>query len=115
PMAIFMLRMAAIYVTMDALIVIFAGALRGAGDSFWAMMLSVAMHWTLIPVLYFMLKVKSFSPEQAWLAVVIIFTVFSSFIYLRYYSGKWKHIKMIHPAKEPLDIIQDDFHSSRDL
>jgi MATE family, multidrug efflux pump len=115
PMAIFMLRMAAIYVTMDALIVIFAGALRGAGDSFWAMALSVAMHWTLIPVLYFMLKVKSFSPEQAWLAVVITFILFSSFIYLRYRSGKWKHIKMVQPIKESMDSMQDDFHVSRDL
>ncbi|MBU2530280.1 MAG: MATE family efflux transporter [Elusimicrobia bacterium] len=115
PRAVFMLRMAAIYVTMDALIVIFAGALRGAGDSFWAMALSVAMHWTLVPVLYFMLKLNNCSPEQAWLAVVLIFVIFSFFIYLRYRSGKWRDIKVLQPAQKPMDIMPDDFHVSRDL
>ena len=115
PTAIFMLRMAAVYVLVDAMIIILIGALRGAGDSFWAMALSVSMHWTLVPVLYFMLKLKDFSPQQGWVAVVMIFLVFSSFIYLRYHGGKWKLIKMVHPAKESLDIIQDDFHTSRDL
>ena len=115
PTAIFMLRMAAVYVMADATIVIFTGALRGAGDSFWAMALSVSMHWTLVPVLYFMLKLNNFSPEQAWVSVVIIFLVFSSLIYLRYYGGKWRQIKVVHPVQEPMDIIPDDFHPSRDL
>ncbi len=115
PTAVFMLRVAAVYVMADAAIVIFTGALRGAGDSFWAMALSVSMHWTLVPVLYFMLKLKDFSPEQAWVSVVIIFLIFSSFIYLRYYGGKWRHIKVVQPVKESMDIIPDDFHTSRDL
>ncbi|MEA3306291.1 MAG: MATE family efflux transporter [Elusimicrobiota bacterium] len=115
PMAVIMLRMAAIYVIADVGIVIFTGALRGAGDSFWAMALSVSMHWTLVPTLFFMLKVKNSSPQTAWMSVVIIFIIFSYFAYLRYAGGKWKLIKMVQPAKESIPSLSDDFHASRDL
>ncbi|MCK5584289.1 MAG: hypothetical protein KAI33_10875, partial [Elusimicrobiales bacterium] len=95
PIAIFMLKVAALYVTVDALVVVFIGALRGAGDTFVAMVLSVSMHWAAIPVLYFMLRVLNFSPEKCWAIVVLIFSAFSFLIYGRYKGGKWKTIKVI--------------------
>ena len=36
----------------DAMMVVFSGALRGAGDTFWTMCISVGLHWLLLPVLF---------------------------------------------------------------
>src|SRR5207248_7378215 len=47
-MAVFMLRLASIYVLADATNLVFSGALRGAGDTFWAMTISVGLHWVLV-------------------------------------------------------------------
>ena len=47
-----MLRLAGLYVLADAMMVVFSGALRGAGDTFWTMCISVGLHWLLLPVLF---------------------------------------------------------------
>jgi MATE family multidrug resistance protein len=44
PLAIFMIRVASLYVMVNAVIIVFISALRGAGDTFWAMCLTVGVH-----------------------------------------------------------------------
>ena len=72
-----MLRLAGLYVLADAMMVVFSGALRGAGDTFWTMCISVGLHWLLLPVLFITLKILQLSPQTAWLALVILFLSFS--------------------------------------
>jgi MATE family multidrug resistance protein len=115
PVAVFMVRWACIYVLIEAMIISFTGALRGAGDSFWAMALSVSLHWTLVPVLYLLLKVFGLSAKVGWITLIGTFFIFSFFIYLRYKSGKWKEIKMVHSENEALGLVHDDFHEPVDL
>lgn len=95
PLAINMLRLASLYVLADAMVVVFSGALRGAGDTFWTMCLSVGMHWLLVLILWVFLQVLDFSPQTAWLAVIGFFLVFSGLFYLRYRSGKWKNLVLV--------------------
>ena len=57
-----MLRLAGLYVLADAMMVVFSGALRGAGDTFWTMCISVGLHW-LLPVLFITLKILQLSPQ----------------------------------------------------
>ncbi len=95
PLATSMLRLAAFYVLADAVIVVFAGALRGAGDTFWAMCASVTLHWLLVPVLALFLNVLNLPPLAAWLAIVVFILIFSGIFYLRYRSGKWKTLAMV--------------------
>jgi len=71
------------------------GALRGAGDTHFTMLISVSAHWTFIPVLYIMLNVLNLSPVAGWLGLVIMFLIFCSVLVLRYWSGKWKNIRVI--------------------
>ncbi|MDY6970943.1 MAG: MATE family efflux transporter, partial [Thermodesulfobacteriota bacterium] len=47
PSAIFMIRLGALYVFVDAMVVVLVGALRGAGDTLWAMYLTTTLHWIL--------------------------------------------------------------------
>jgi MATE family multidrug resistance protein len=95
PLAVGMLRLAAFYVLADALMLVCSGVLRGAGDTFWAMCISVAMHWLLLPVLFVTLKVLRLSPQTAWLTLIFLFLGFSAIFYLRYRSGKWKTLRMV--------------------
>ena len=95
PLATSMLRLAAFYVLADAVIVVFSGALRSAGDTFWAMCASVTLHWLLVPVLALLLKVLVLPPLAAWLALVVFILIFSGVFYLRYRSGKWKTLVVV--------------------
>lgn len=95
PLAAVMLRLAAFYVLADALMVVFSGVLRGAGDTFWAMCISVAMHWLLLPALYLALKVFHLPPQTAWLALIFLFLAFSAIFYLRYRVGHWKRLRVV--------------------
>jgi MATE family multidrug resistance protein len=95
PLAVQMLRLAALYVLADAMMVVFSGALRGAGDTFWTMCISVTLHWMLIPVLLLVLRVFNLPPQIAWLALIAAFMVFSGMFYLRYRSGRWKALNLV--------------------
>lgn len=95
PLATTMVRLAAFYVLADAVMLVYSGALRGAGDTFWAMCASVALHWLLVPVLILFLKVLALPPQSAWLVLIVFLLGFSGLFYLRYRSGKWKTLAMV--------------------
>ncbi len=95
PYAKNMIMIASIYVLSEALMVSFVGALRGAGDTFFTMIASVTAHWLFIPILYFSTKYFNFSIEWSWLFIVLSFLLFSSLMYFRFKSEKWKKIKIL--------------------
>ena len=116
PLAVFMIRLASLYVLIEAVVVVLVGALRGAGDTFWAMCISVSMHWLLVPILFVILHVLKLSPEVAWAALVATFLVFSGLFYLRYRSGRWREIRVVPSQEELLATGHDqEFHEPRDL
>lgn len=119
PLAVSMLRLVAVYIMAEAVFITFCGALRGAGDTFWAMCISVGMHWLLLPVLYYLLKVGGFSPLMAWAVLIGVFILFSGIIYLRYRAGKWRTIKVVDSAtttaSDETTVLTEGFHNTRDL
>ena len=90
------------------------GALRGAGDTFWAMCISVGFHWLFVPITMLMLRVWGCTPRQAWSALVAIILVFCLVFSLRYYSGKWRSIKVLGPPAD-LSASGDGFHEPPDV
>lgn len=115
PVAVFMIRVAVLYIFVEAVMLVFSGALRGAGDTLWAMLLSVGLHWILVPVLFLMLRVFNLSIQISWVTLIIIFVIFSFLFYLRYRGGKWRKIRMVLPQEEALTKVNIDFHESADL
>lgn len=108
PLAVDMIRMAAVYVLVEAMFFVFLGALRGAGDTWWAMVISVTCHWLLVVATFVLLKIFHFSPLVAWASVVTLFFIFSFIALFRYLSGQWRNIRMV---EEPAAlIITDSFH-----
>lgn len=95
PIASRMIQFAAIYVLSEAIMLSIIGALRGAGDTYFTMIVSVVGHWILVPVLYLALNVFHLSIPISWLFIVIFFVLFAVVLVLRFRSGKWKTIKVI--------------------
>lgn len=115
PLAIYMIRIASLYVLVEAIMVVFIGALRGAGDTFWAMGISVATHWVPVPLLYLMLKRMNLPAETGWSVLVGIFMLFSCGAYLRYRGGQWKNIVMVSPPVPAMISSPDDHHELTDF
>jgi MATE family multidrug resistance protein len=95
PIAKSMIRLASIYVLVEAVMVAIVGALRGAGDTHFTMFASVAAHWTLLPVLYLIMNVLGMSAVIGWLGLIIFFLLFCTILIFRYRSGKWKDIRVV--------------------
>lgn len=112
--AIFMLRMAALYVMADATMLVFSGALRGAGDTFWAMCLSVSMHWILLLGQILLLQMAQLSPRWTWGFLCLTLLIFSGLFYLRYRTGKWQAIRVIDGVIPPPSPIEP-LHEIKDL
>lgn len=95
PIARSMIQLAALYVLLEAVLVAIVGALRGAGDTFFTMLISVAIHWSMFPAVYITLNVFNMSAVSAWLAIIIIFFIGCTSLVLRYRSGKWQKIRVV--------------------
>lgn len=115
PLTLFMLRLVAIYVLLEAMTVAICGALRGAGDTFWAMSISVALHWFMVVILFVMLNVLHTSARMAWVAMILWFFLFSFVFFLRYRSGKWRDIKVINDSKAELLPAHEFVHEPADI
>lgn len=93
PMSLFMLRFAALYIFVEVLLVIYAGALRGAGDTLWVMFASSIMNWFVAASLYVAAYVFKLPAHYAWIAVVAVYSTAPLFFLFRWKSGKWrKHL-----------------------
>ena len=95
PIAVAMVRIASLYVLVEAVMVALVGALRGAGDTHFTMVASVLAHWSFIPLLYLALNVFKLSVPFSWFLLVVFFLLFSMVLIFRFRSGKWKRIRVI--------------------
>jgi MATE family multidrug resistance protein len=59
--------------------------------------MSVLLHWSLVLLLFVLLKLVSLPPLKAWLAVILFFLLASVAFYARYRTGRWKNIKLVQP------------------
>jgi MATE family multidrug resistance protein len=115
PLAVPLLRMAAIYVMADAMMLVFSGALRGAGDTFWVMCISVGMHWMLVAVVAVALRILHFTPQAAWIMLCTVLLLFNGILYLRYRSGKWRTIEVVENPVEAVTPVPDVAIETREL
>ncbi|MBN2527484.1 MAG: MATE family efflux transporter [Deltaproteobacteria bacterium] len=90
PLAVQMVRLISIYLLADALTIVFSGALRGAGDTFWTMILSVGIHWVLTGAAYVGFHIMDLGPLSTWIAVIVLFCLMASVYTVRYYKGNWR-------------------------
>jgi multidrug resistance protein, MATE family len=98
-----MIRLAAVYTLADITQLIFAGALRGAGDTRYVMMISVTVHWFLAVGAWILIRVVEAPPLRIWLFFIGFVIILGGVIFLRFRSGRWRDIKVI----EEDDILSE--------
>lgn len=101
PLASYMIRLISIYVFADALSIVFGGALRGAGDTFWTMVLSVIGHWVLAGAAWALIRVFHAGPRTSWAVVVVLVLGLGSIFTLRFRSGRWRAMKVVDEPLPP--------------
>ena len=94
-LAIILLRLASLYTLADSVNLIFAGALRGAGDTVWIMRISVAMHWILAVASFVLIRVVEAPPVAVWCVFITMIIVLGASMFARFRAGKWRNIRLI--------------------
>ena len=98
-MAVNLIKLVAFYSLMDALAVIYSGALKGAGDTrfigFMTVLLSIFV--MIVPV-YVAVLVLHAGLYTAWGFVTLYVCLADMAFFLRFRNGRWKHIRVIERA-----------------
>lgn len=88
-LAVNMVRIASAYVTFEAVLLVFSGALRGAGDTFFTMLATTGMHWFLVLALWITLEIAGLSTLSGWIVLVATFFLFPVVLGWRWKQGHW--------------------------
>jgi len=91
-LAVPMLRLAALYLMFDGTALIFSGALRGAGDTFWALAIGTDFHVVLVTVCAAAVYLFRADPVTVWAAVCCSIFIGGIAYYLRFRQGRWQRI-----------------------
>ena len=99
---IVLLRFVAIYSFFDAMAIVFGSAIRGAGDTRFAMRVSLlSAGLLLVAPTYLYWKLVQPSLMWSW-TFCSIYVVTLGFVYAgRFYQGRWKSMNVIHRGETP--------------
>jgi len=102
PLAQKLLRLAALYTLADATQVVFSGALRGAGDTKWVMIISGALHWIMAIGSFIFIRILVLPPVAVWLFFIAFVVSMGFAMYLRHRHGAWQYIRLVESASPAL-------------
>lgn len=95
PVAVRLLRFVSIYSVFDALAVVFASALRGAGDTLFPMLITMLSSWFVMTLPAWLIARSAGATVQTlWLACTAHIMFLGTAMLLRFLSGKWKTIHL---------------------
>ena len=100
---IVLLRFVALYSFFDAMAIVFGSAVRAAGDTTFSMLATCLCAWGLL-VLPTYLTWRFYGPSLfwSWVWCTVYVTVLGFVFYLRFRSGRWKTMNLIHYESSPL-------------
>ena len=90
-----MLRLVGLYVVADSTQLVFAGALRGSGDTSWVMRASAILHWIFAAIVVLLIGVLEAPPLVVWGFFIAFVLALSLTMFLRFRSGKWTRFRVI--------------------
>jgi len=91
-----LLKFVAVYLLFDSLVIIYVGALKGAGDSqfiMWSMILTGTL-FLFIPVWFGVMKLNM-GLYFVWSCVTMYLIMLFIIVFIRYHSGIWQKIRII--------------------
>jgi MATE family multidrug resistance protein len=88
---------AAFFQLLDAVGIVYVGALRGAGDTLWSMLVTLALSWVFVlgggaAAVVLLPWLKSIGP---WLAASVYVVALGIFMAWRFESGAWRRIDLL--------------------
>ena len=94
----YVLICAAVFQLFDALGIVYVGALRGAGDTRWPMVVTIVMSWGVtvgggLAMIRFFPGLESLGP---WIAASVYVSVLGLLLAWRFESGAWEKIDLLH-------------------
>ncbi len=90
-----LLLLAAVFQAFDAVTIVSAGALRGAGDTRWmAFVMGIASYFGFLPLAILLAWVADLGAVGAWVGATIYIIGVSGLIFYRFYSEKWRDISI---------------------
>ncbi len=98
PLAQTLLRLAALYTLGDATQVVFSGALRGAGDTKWVMIISGTLHWIMATGSFIFIRILVLPPVAVWLFFIAFVVSMGFAMYLRHRRGAWQKMRLVESA-----------------
>ncbi len=105
-MAVICLRYIATYLLFDALYILYSHAIKGAGDTRFAMVAGLVLSWgTLVLPCYVAMRLSA-SIWVMWMILVVHVGLAGIVFYLRYRGGKWQSMRVIEdsPAAKAMAI-----------
>jgi MATE family multidrug resistance protein len=98
-----LLRFVALYSLFDAMAIVFSAALRGAGDTRFALVFTTVSSWVLLIVpTYLAYRFSSNALLHSWSACTLFVAVMGLGFMLRFQQGRWQSMCVIEPEEENL-------------
>lgn len=92
----FVVRIIGLYTVFDTIFIVYTGALKGAGDTRFAMLTQVVVAWIFfVPPVYMMITYFDLGLYAAWTWLLVYVVVLAIILHLRFRSGYWKTIRII--------------------
>jgi MATE family multidrug resistance protein len=93
-----LLRFVALYSIFDTMNVIFASALKGAGDTRFVMyMIVLVSAFVLVVPTYVLIMVMGYGIMAAWTAATIYVILLGFMFFFRFLQGSWQRMRVIEP------------------
>lgn len=104
PVVITLLWFVAAYSLFDAMAIVFGSALRGAGDTRFAMLFSFFCGWSIMVIpTWIGVQRYDWGVLAAWTACTVYVVVLGLGLGLRFHGGKWRTMRVIETP--PLDVV----------
>ncbi len=97
-----MLVAAALFQVFDAMGIVLLGALRGAGDTLWPSVVTVALSWSIIVGGGWATVVwaPTLGPLGPWLAAAAYIAIFGGLMLWRWRGGSWRAMRILETPEE---------------
>jgi MATE family multidrug resistance protein len=103
-MTVVLLRFVAVYSIFDTMNVVFASGLKGAGDTSYPLVMSVALSWLVMLIPAYLLCVRGGGGVYtAWATASAYVFVLGLMMITRFRAGRWRSLREIEPPVVELE------------
>jgi MATE family multidrug resistance protein len=98
-MSVILLRFVALYSLFDTLNIVFASAIKGAGDTRFVMYTTTIFSvFVLILPTYLAVEVFEYGLMVSWVMATFYVSVIGIIFFMRFRNGAWKSMRVIEPG-----------------